>query len=138
MAYTSNETGRNEVYVQRFPELEGRRQVSVGGGYIPNWSADGREIVYVGASSGPPEAVMRVPLGVGEGDPPSLVVGTPEQLFDWRYFLQFGLRRHHDVSPDGRLLVINTTRASDGEATGTEINVVLNWFEELKRLVPVP
>ena len=42
LAYTSNETGGNELYVQRFPELEGRTAISVGGGGRPDWSADGR------------------------------------------------------------------------------------------------
>ena len=137
LAYASDETGRNEVYVQRFPELDGRSQVSVDGGYIPNWSADGREIFYVGASSGPPETMMRVTVDVDAGAPASFTVGTPERMFDWRYFLRFGFRRHHDVSRDGRLLVIAQAESLD-ESRGTGINVVLNWIDELQRLVPTP
>ena len=85
LAYVDFETGRPEVYVQRFPELEDRRPVSVGGGYAPTWSADGKELIYVRAPVGPSEAVMRVTLDVEEGDRPSLIIGTPEFLFDWRY-----------------------------------------------------
>ena len=135
LAYTSNETGRDEVYVQRFPELEGRTAISVGGGRSSNWSADGRELFYLRAPSGPPDAVMRVTLDIDEGDPPSLIVGTPERLFDWQYFSLPAGRRYYDVSPDGqRFLMIDT---ADAGAESTEINVVQNWHRELKRLVPV-
>ena len=138
LAYTSDETGRNEVYVQRFPELEDRRPVSVGGGYRPTWSPDGRELLYLRAPAGPPDAAMRVTLDIEEGDPPSLIVGTPEPLFDWRYSGGPDLR-YYDVSSDGqRFLVIGSGASADvGDAT-PEITVVLNWFEELKARVPVP
>ena len=137
LAYTSNETGRNEVYVQRFPELEDRRPISVGGGYRPTWSPDGRELLYLRAPAGPPDAAMRVTLDIEEGDPPSLIVGTPEPLFDWQYFGGPDLR-YYDVSSDGqRFLVVGSgAPANAGDAT-PEITVVLNWFEELKRLVPI-
>ena len=138
LAYSSNETGRREVYAVRFPELEGRQQISVGGGFAPWWSDDGRELLFLGASAGPPEWAMLVSIEVGPGDPPSLLVGTPEQLFDFPYFIQSGGRRHHDVSADGqRQLVI--ARGQVGEdAPPPQINVVLNWFEELKARVPLP
>ena len=141
LAYTSDETGRDEVYVQRFPELEGRTQISVGGGEKPTWSADGLELFYLRARPGPPDAGMRVTLGIDEGDPPSLIVGTPEHLFDWRYFGVGGfgsLRRYHDVSPDGQRFLVIAPETGDGERGRAEINVVLNWFEELKERVPVP
>ena len=110
---------------------------SLGGGYDPTWSADGRELIYVRAPTGPPVAVMRVTLDIDEGDPPSLIIGTPERLFDWRYRAGLGARRHHDVSPDGqRFLMI--TRGGTAEVGAGEINVVLNWFEELTERVPVP
>ena len=56
LAYTSDETGRNEIYVVRFPELEARRPISVGGGSGPTWSADGSELIY-----------LRTPGGGGTG-----------------------------------------------------------------------
>ncbi len=74
------------MYVQRFPELEGRVPISVGGGARPTWSSDGREVVYLRSPSGPPDAAMRVRLEFDDGQPPSVKVGTPEQLFDWNYF----------------------------------------------------
>ena len=78
---------------------------------------------------------MRVTLDIDEGDPPSLIVGTPERLFDWQYFSLPPGRRYYDVSPNGqRFLMIDT---ADAGAESTEINVVQNWLQELKRLVPV-
>ena len=138
LAYSSNETGRNEVYAVRFPELEGRQQISVGGGFGPTWSDDGRELLFLGASAGPPEWAMRVSIEVGAGDPPSLIAGTPERLFDFPYFMQVGGRRHLDVSADGqRQLVIASGQVGE-DAPPPQINVVINWFEELKERVPVP
>ena len=138
LAYDSDETGRPEVYMLRFPELEDRRPISVGGGYWPSWSPDGRELFYVRAPAGPPEAVMRVTLGVEENDPSSLLVGTPERLFDWQYFAAPGGRRYYDISPDGQRFLMMTSATGGFDGGGrAEINVVLNWFEELKERVPV-
>ena len=81
---------------------------------------------------------MRVTLDIEEGDPPSLIVGTPELLFDWRYSSGNDLR-YYDVSSDGqRFLVIGSGASADAGVAGAEITVVLNWFEELKARVPVP
>ena len=59
IAYTSDETGEGQVYVQRFPDLGDRRQISVGGGRRPTWSRDGSALIYLGGGP-PPTAVMRV------------------------------------------------------------------------------
>ena len=65
--------------------------------------------------------------------------GDPEVLVDWRYFSPGGPSSRYDVSPDGRLLVmILGDAAAASEDSLREINVVLNWFEELKDLVRVP
>ncbi len=67
-----------------------------------------------------------------------MIVGTPERLFDWQYYSQPGGRRHYDVSPDRqRFLMIRRPGAADDRSESTEINVVQNWHEELKRLAPV-
>ena len=69
---------------------------------------------------------MRVTLDIEEGDPPSLIVGTPEPLFDWRYFRGPGLR-YYDVSSDGqRFLVIGSETSADADVARAAITVVLN------------
>ena len=139
LAYASNESGRYEVYVQRFPEMLGRQQVSVGTGHRPHWSEDGRELFYLRAPNGPPRAVVRVTVESTDSDPPALDFGAEEVLFDWRYHQRSSPMPFYDLSPDGRRFLMITTGDANGDGSGrAEINVVLDWFEELKRLVPVP
>ena len=136
LAYTSNETGLNEVYFRRFPQLDRRILATAGGGFGPNWSADGGEILYFEAPSGPPVAVSRVTVEVVDGEAPTLEVGAPERLFDYRYHVVFGGRRYYDLAPDGdRMLMLGFENEQLADAG---INVVVNWDEELKRLVPLP
>ena len=131
MAYESNETGRVEVYVQRFPELGQRVAVSTGGGRQPLWSADGRELFYR-----TPRGVVVTPVELA----PTFKAGVPEVLFDDQYFFYLS-RRTWDVTPDGeRFLVLKPTEADadDPFAGLTRIHVVQNWLTELERLVPTP
>ena len=139
LAYASNESGRYEVYVQRFPELLGRQQVSVGSGYRPHWSEDGRELFFLRAPAGPPTAVVRVTVETTDRDPPVLDFGTEEVLFNWRYYSQASPMQYYDISPDGqRFLTIAAGATGDAGAGRAEINVVLDWFQELTERVPVP
>lgn len=138
LAYASDETGRNEIYAVRYPDLTGRQQISLGGGYAPRWSDGGREILFLSASTGPPERAMRVSVEVSPGALSSLVIGTPERLFDYPYHYLAGGRRHHDVSADGqRLLVIANDQVGE-DLPPLQINVVLNWQQELLERVPIP
>jgi len=125
LAYVSDESGREEIYVRPFPDVNsGRWQVSTGGGTQPLWSREGREVVY---RSG--ESVVAVPV---ETDP-SFRAGSPEMLFAGSYFLGNG-GPNYDVTPDGeRFLMIKEVESS---VETPKIIVVENWFEELKRLVP--
>ena len=127
IAYMSNETGRDEIYVQPF-SVTGRRgtkQISVDGGTEPVWAPDGRELFYRHG-----DKMMAVAIEIE----PELSVGTPRLLFEKRFL--HGppwARRNYDISPDGqRFLMIQREQ----DLVPTEIIVVLNWFEELKRLVP--
>jgi len=137
LAYSSNATGVVELYVQRFPEGTDRQVVSIGGGTHSRWRADGRELVYTKAPQGPPEAMMRVAFdGSAASGPPSL--GIPEQLFPWPFFSQSGGRRFYDITPNAeRFLVMSTETGASGRAASPEINVVLNWFEEVNERVPL-
>ena len=137
LAYASNETGSSEVYVVRFPELDGKQLISVGGGTLPDWSADGSELFY--GRGAPPNAIMRITIEGDESDPPSLIRGTPERLFDRQFYLPGPGIRHYDVSPEGqRFLMISTGGSADAGAGTEEINVVLNWDKELLERVPIP
>jgi serine/threonine-protein kinase len=129
MAYESNESGRDEVYVRPWPDVNaGRWQVSTGGGTRPLWSRDGRELFYYWQS-----AVMSVPLRAGA----TFSAGTPAVVIKGDYIAPL-TGRQYDVTPDGKRFLLIKNAASDG---GTEarnqIVVVQNWFEELKRQVPV-
>jgi serine/threonine-protein kinase len=128
LAYQSDESGANEIYVRRFSTLDSRAQISSGGGTRPLWSRDGSELFYLK----PDGTVVAVPIERSDGG--SLVAGVGKPLFKGEYYaLQAG--RTYDVSRDGkRFLMIKDTGARSGVAPS--LAVVLNWSEELKRLVP--
>jgi len=125
IAYESNESGRIEIYVRPFPNVEeGKWQISRDGGTSPVWAPQGLELFYRNG-----QAMMVV----GIKTEPTFTPGSPVVLFTGRYTMGGGII-NCDISPDGqRLLMIKEVEGSTGR-----INVVLNWFEELKRLVPTP
>ena len=128
IAYSSDETGQDEVYVQRYPELGGKLPVSTDGGQQPLWSPDGEELFYRGL-----RGMMVVPVETG----PTFRAGDPEVLFEQQYFFN-GRRRTYDLAPDGRFLMVKASGAGDdARAPAAQIILVQNWFEELQRLVPV-
>ena len=130
MAHSSSESGSPEIYVRPFPNVnDGRVLISTGGGISPVWSPDGRELFYRNGD------VMMV---VSVSADPVFVASTPEVLFQGAYAggSPGAAGRVYDISPDGeRFLMI---RQRTAEETGTDIILVENWVEELKRLVPLP
>ena len=116
IAYRSDESGRNEVYVQRFPELGGRVQISTSGGTSPLWSPDGAELFYREG-----QAMLRVAV---DGSGAAFRAGPPERLFEGRYLDD--LTRNYDVAPDGRFLMIKQA------GTLRQIHVVVDWLEDLR------
>jgi len=126
LAYISNETGRWEIYVQPYPGPGGKWQISTEGGTEPVWNPNGREVFY---RSG--DKMMAVDITTR----PSFEAGKPRVLFEGSYEPPLGTTTNYDVSHDGqRFLMIR--RVEQAEAAPTQINVVLNWFDELKRRVP--
>ena len=118
--------------------MSDRQQVSVGGGIRPEWSAAGDAVLYLrtGADE-PPDAVMRVAIETREGEAAAIEVGAPEFSSAYTYAHHgFGFR-HHDVATDGRLLVVRYETATDEPEVQSEIVIVQNWLDELKRVVPV-
>jgi serine/threonine-protein kinase len=131
LAYEANDSGRFEIYVRPFPEVNrGPWQVSTAGGARPFWTRSGLELMY----SSPAGAVMRV----GVERAPSWAATTPTLLVKAGYFAppaNFG--RAHDISPDGqRFLMIKGGDGSNQTAAPASLIVVQHWTEELKRLVP--
>ena len=135
LAYQSDESGQNEIFVRPFPDAGGGHwPVSTGGGVQPLWARNGQELFYVAATGTLMSA--RVERAVRR-----FAAATPTKLFEGRgrYYLGSGANfgRTYDVSLDGqRFLMIKTGGGTDGIAAPASITVVLNWFEELKRLAP--
>jgi Tol biopolymer transport system component len=125
LAYVSDESGSNEVYVRPFPDVTSARwQVSLNGGTLPVWARNGRELFYV---SGRQEMTS---LALKPG--PGFAVGEPRALFSVGQYVLTGNAGVYDVSPDGRRFVMVRLAAGAGEI---ELVVVQNWFEELKARV---
>jgi len=123
LAYVSNESGRNEIYVQPYPGPGGKWQISTESGREPVWNRNGREVFY---RSG--DKMMAVEITTQ----PSFIMGKPRMLFEGRYRPTPATSPNYDVSPDGqRFLMLKPVEQE--QAAPTQINVVLNWFEELKR-----
>ena len=131
LAYGSDESGRSEIYVRPFPAVKsGLQKVSTAGGSRPRWSRDGTELFYYVA----PDIIMAVPVDTGA----ELVLGRPEVAVQGTHAIPLNTGIHYDVSADARrfLLIVDEDRP-DGGASQPQITIVLNWLEELKRLVPV-
>jgi serine/threonine-protein kinase len=130
LAYEANDSGRFEIYVRPFPEVNsGRWQVSTNGGTRPIWARTGQELFYVSLTG----AIM----GVGVPGGPSWAATTPTLLVKEGYFTNpswWG--RSYDVSPDGQQFLMIKEGSIDGTVARPSVIVVQNWAEELKRLMP--
>jgi Tol biopolymer transport system component len=126
LAYASDESGRPEIYVQAYPGPGGKWQISAEGGTEPVWSPNGRELFYRSGNK-----MMAVDIATQTG----FAVGKPRMLFEGRYEPGPVQIDNYDVSPDGqRFLMLKPSEQA--QAAPTQINVVLNWFEELRQKVP--
>jgi len=133
LAYQSNDSGRSEIWVRPYPDVNGGRWlVSAGGGLQPLWSRDGKdaELFYRDLSGD----LMRVAVERGSG----WAVGATTKLFGaGQYYFGAGeaFGRTYDISLDGRRFLMIKDVARDQSSAPT-ILVVQNWFDELKALVP--
>ena len=115
LAYYSDESGRFEVYVRRFPVTEEKWQVSTRGGIWPYWRGDGKEIYYVGLDA----VLMAAAVSAGQ----TFSVGAPESLFQTRLRI-WTVARQYAASRDGqRFLMIYPTQ----DPAASPMNVLLNW-----------
>ncbi len=133
VAYSSDESGAAEVYVRPFPAAGGRWQVSDGGGRFPTWSADGRELFYR-TDDGIMVATVET---VGD----TFRVGKARSLFEGNFrggmfgISVFGyIFRDFDVAPDGEHFVMFP--GDEDRAAKTHVTVVLDWLDELQRMLP--
>lgn len=122
IAFTSDESGHYAMCVRSASGGGERWQVSVGG-EEPVWSADGRELFYRDGSRW-----MAVAITTADG----FQSGQPRLLFEGPYLNVSG--RSFDVSPDGRRFLV--LRPAGEQSPPTQVNLVTNWFEELRRRVP--
>ena len=133
IAYHTDETGKLEVLVRPFPEIEdGRWEATIDGGYNPLWSPDGRELFYFSGGT-----MWAVPVETE----PRFRVGNLEPLFQGPYVVdQSGQGSRFDIAPDGeRFLMLKPLGATLTDGTvEPDLVVVFNWFDELQRLVPTP
>jgi Tol biopolymer transport system component/predicted Ser/Thr protein kinase len=128
LAYVSDESGRPEVYVQPYPGPGGKWQISTETGSEPVWNRNGQELFY---RSG--DRMMAVDVTLQ----PTFAAGKPRVLFQGQYFASVFpfTGTAYDVSSDGqRFLMVKQTEQTS--AASVQLNVVVNWFEELKRRVP--
>jgi dipeptidyl aminopeptidase/acylaminoacyl peptidase len=125
VAYVSDESGRQEVYVASFPEATRRLRVTSEGGSQPRWSRDGKELFYIHAGH-----LIAVPV-TGGGD--ALAFGQGKALFALSLFVYgdtgFDVATRYDVAPDGRFLALVRTREESAEP----LAVVQNWEETMKK-----
>jgi serine/threonine-protein kinase len=121
LAFTSNESGVDQVYVQAYPGPGPPMQISTDGGREPVWSRDGTELFYRLA-----DRMMAVPVQK-EG---SFAAGRPIELFEGSYASEYKGRSNYDVAPDGRFLMVEVEKGSEP----VRLDVILDWFNELERL----
>lgn len=124
LAYSSDETGRHEVYIRRFPEGDSKHLISTDGGRGPIWSADGQEVFFAEGNR-----MMAVSVRTDAG----FSAGSPEALFGGEEYV-WSRVRNYDVLPDGSGFAM--VRSGGGRAPIRSLRVVTNWFEELERLAP--
>jgi serine/threonine-protein kinase len=137
IAYVTDETGNQEVYLRPFPDVDrDMKVVSTNGGSNPLWSSDSKELFYRNG-----ESVMAVKVQTE----PGLELGKPVELFKRSYQgrvpADLSRQTMWDIHPDDNRFVMMKETAGDGgepeAAVPVKINIILNWFEELKDKVPV-
>jgi len=122
MIYVSDESGKNQVYARPFPGPGSKVPISIDAGETPRWSGSGREVFYFDPAK---NRVMAVDIEAGSSE---LHAGQPHSLFDQQ-------NRDWDVAVDGKRFLAR--RLPQTEQNQAKLQVVVNWFEELRRRAPV-
>ncbi len=127
LAYVSDESGHDEVYVRAFPGPGGMWQISAGGGSAPVWRKDGRELFYISGGK---------MMAVDVQTQPTFSAGTPHELFHGGFEQSNFPFTGYDVSPDAKRFVM--IAPSGNEEGRAQIDVVLNWAKELRQITAPP
>jgi Tol biopolymer transport system component len=123
LAYVSNESGQNEVYVSPFPGLNGKWRLSTSGGSWPRWGRDGKEVFFLSLDNPPKLMVADV-----DSRGSQLSVGAVHMLFETR--LRAGAARYsYDVGPTGRILAATLVE----QPVPAPVTLVVNWLADLKK-----
>ena len=133
IAYVSDDTGRDEIYVRPFPNTgDNKIPISRDGGDEPLWSPDGRELFFLNQANDGRIEVLSVTV-TGE---PTFSAGEPKVLFTGEYDYGFA-DPHWDISSDGQqFLMMKQVGQPERQFEDTQLVVVENWFKELNRLAP--
>jgi serine/threonine-protein kinase len=124
MAFESDLSGRFEVYVRPFPDVEaGQWPLSTNGGVKPLWSPTGREIFYVADDN----RVMAVPVDTTRG----FSAGKPTVLFDGSPYYLSAVGRNFDVTPEGKRFVM-IKNSAEAKRPASLLTAVIDWAEELR------
>ncbi len=130
IAYTSRESGPNEVYVRPFPGPGGKWQISIGGGAHAIWSRNGRELFY----ESPDNHIMAAAY-TAKAD--SFAADKPRPWSNTQIFEPVALQWNLDLAPDGkRFAVIPRPEAASEQKGSVHVTVLLNFFDELRRKLP--
>ena len=126
LAYQSEASGKYEIYIRPFPNVDdGRWQISTGGGTRPLWAPDGDELFYLSSGG----ELIAVPVQTR----PTFSAGRPVLVLKRQYSVGGSSGPSYDIAPDGqRFLMIK----ADDSAQPPKLVLVQNWFEELKARVP--
>jgi Tol biopolymer transport system component len=129
LAYTSNESGSYEVYVRPFPGPGGKWQISTGGGVLPRWSRNGRELFYRA-----PDNKIMVVTYIASGD--SFHAGKPELWSPGQFSLLGAFTYSFDLHPDGKHFAVLKAPGTEQNAPANKVSFVFNFFDELRSKVP--
>jgi len=128
LAYASNDSGSQEVYVRPFPGPGGRWQISTGGGVVPKWSRNGKELFYRTMDS-----KIMVATYTASGD--SFRAGKP-QVWSPGQFTDIGGENNFDLHPDGKRFAVLKAPGTEETAAVNKVSFIFNFFDEIRRKLP--
>jgi serine/threonine-protein kinase len=135
IAYESNELGQIQIYVQSFPSTKGKYQITTTGGAFPVWSQDGKQLFFIQFRTGGGGPASGHIFSVDVQTQPGFTFGKPTPLPIENFLINGGpgLPRGYDISPDGKQFVVMFSPQDSKGSAAEQINVTLNWVEELKQ-----